>query len=122
MRRKDFESLVTQVLDELPPDFAQRLDNLDVVVESAPDRRELEEMDLPCGEVVFGIYRGLPLTERESTPWSFQLPDEIVIFQRPIEQHARTRREIREEVRKTVLHEIAHHFGLPDKRLRELGY
>lgn len=122
MRREEFESLVAEVLDELPPDFADHLENVNVVVEPAPNRRELEEMDLPSGAVLFGLYRGVPLTERESAPWSFQLPDEIVIYQRPIERHARTRREMREEIRKTVLHEIAHHFGIPDERLRELGY
>jgi predicted Zn-dependent protease with MMP-like domain len=122
MRRKDFESLVAEVIDELPPDFAEKLQNVAVVVERGPTRGEREEMGVAPGEVLFGSYRGLPLTERESSPWSFQLPDEIVIFQRPIEQHARTRRDIREEVRKTVLHEIAHHFGISDARLRELGY
>ena len=122
MRREEFERLVAEVIDELPPDFAEKLENVAVLVERGPTRREREEMGLAPGEVLFGCYRGLPLTERESSPWSFQLPDEIVIFQRPIEQQARGRREIREEVRRTVLHEIAHHFGIPDERLRELGY
>ncbi|MBN1458820.1 MAG: metallopeptidase family protein [Armatimonadetes bacterium] len=122
MRREEFESLVAKVLDELPPDFADHLENVNVVVEPAPNRQELKEMDLPSGAALFGLYRGVPLTERESAPWSFQLPDEIVIYQRPIERQARTRREMREEIRKTVLHEIAHHFGIPDERLRELGY
>lgn len=122
MRREEFESLVAEVLDELPSDFAHHLENVDVVVEPAPNRHELKEMDLPSGAVLLGLYRGVPLTERGSAPWSFQLPDEIVIYQRPIERQARTRREMREEIRKTVLHEIAHHFGIPDERLRELGY
>jgi predicted Zn-dependent protease with MMP-like domain len=109
MRREAFERLVAEVLEQLPLDFAEKLADVDVVVERGPTRRELEKL-------------GVPLTERDATPFSFQMPDEIVIFQRPIEQQARTRRQLVEQVRKTVLHEIAHHFGISDARLRELGY
>ncbi len=122
MRREAFERLVAQVLDELPSDFAEKLSNVEVVVERGPTRRELEELGAPPGAVVLGRYRGLPLTQRQSGPYSFQMPDEIVIFQRPIEQQARSRRQAVEQVRKTLLHEIAHHFGISDARLRELGY
>ncbi len=117
-----FERLVADVIADLPPDFAERLENVNVVVEQRPTRRDLEELGARPGTVLFGRYRGVPLTERGSGPWSFQMPDEIVIFHRPIEQHARTRRQVVEQVRKTVLHEIAHHFGISDERLRELGY
>jgi len=122
MRTTDFESLVAEVIDQLPPDFGEKLRNVDVVVEPGPTRRELEELGVPPGALLLGRYRGVPLTARGSAPWSFQMPDEIVIFQRSIEQYARTRKQLMEQVRKTVLHEIAHHFGIPDERLRELGY
>jgi predicted Zn-dependent protease with MMP-like domain len=122
MRREAFERLVAEVLEQLPLDFAEKLADVDVVVERGPTRRELEKLGVPPGEAVLGVYRGVPLTERDATSFSFQMPDEIVIFQRPIEQQARTRRQLVEQVRKTVLHEIAHHFGISDARLGELGY
>jgi predicted Zn-dependent protease with MMP-like domain len=119
MGRRAFEELVEAALDALPADFAEKLQDVDVIVEQEPGP---EERDAAGGRSeLLGIYRGVPLTE--SSVWDSRLaPNQIVIFQGPIQRIARTRREIVELVRTTVLHEVAHHFGISDQRLRELGY
>ncbi|HEX2050218.1 MAG TPA: metallopeptidase family protein [Actinomycetota bacterium] len=117
-RRARFEALVAEALDSLPDDIAAAMDNVEVVVEDEPPRDALE--GLPRGETLFGLYHGVPLTEREL--YDRALPDVISIYRGPIERAARTPDEIRDEVRRTVVHEIAHHFGIDDERLTELGW
>lgn len=119
--RQAFEELVKQALDDLPNEFAEKLANVEIVVEDQPTPGDLEQRNLPRGALVLGIYRGIPLTKK-SVFHSFEMPPRIVIFQRNLEQIADTPQRIIAEVRRTVLHEIAHHFGISDKRLRELGY
>jgi predicted Zn-dependent protease with MMP-like domain len=118
--RKRFARLVAEALAALPPVFQEKMTNLEVVIEAWPRREDLEEMDLEPGETLFGLYRGVPLTERGIEPPL--IPDQIVIFQGPIESCCGDDEEIREEVRRTVLHEIAHHFGIGEGRLAELGW
>jgi len=77
-------------------------------------------LGLGPGQTLFGLYEGVPLTER-SSHYGMVLPDKITIFRQPIEAYCRSEEEIRQMVRRTVLHELAHHFGIPDQRLRELG-
>jgi predicted Zn-dependent protease with MMP-like domain len=120
MDRKRFARLVTQALTNLPPVFQEKLNNLEVVVEDWPRKEDLEEMDLAPDDTLFGLYRGIPLTERGIEPPV--VPDQIVIFQGPIESACADETEIRAEVRRTVLHEIAHHFGIGEERLAELGW
>lgn len=104
-----FESLVRDAIDALPEHFRRRLDNVEIVIEEAPERESL-----------LGHYHGVPLTERGSGYTGF-LPDKITIYRLPLERRAKSRQELAEQVRITVWHEIAHHFGIDDKRLRELG-
>lgn len=123
---KQFESLVADALDELPPFFQSRMDNVVVLVEVWPSRRTLREMGVPAGETLLGLYTGIPLTER-SQSYMLVPPDTITLYQGPIENAAAGGVEgdyldrVREEVRHTVIHEIAHHFGIDDDRLVELG-
>lgn len=123
---KQFESLVADALDELPPFFQSRMDNVVVLVEVWPSRRTLREMGVPAGETLLGLYTGIPLTER-SQSYMLVPPDTITLYQGPIENAAAGLVEgdfldrVREEVRHTVIHEIAHHFGIDDDRLVELG-
>jgi predicted Zn-dependent protease with MMP-like domain len=119
--RETFEQLVAQALDKVPEEFAERLNNVEVVVEDWAAEEDLAKTRAPRGALILGIYRGLPLT-RQSVFHSFEMPARIVIFQEAIERVCRTPAEIVEQVKKTVLHEIAHHFGISDRRLRELGY
>ena len=119
--REAFERLVAQALDDLPAEFAEKIANVEVVVEDQPTPQDLEKQGLPPGALVLGTYRGVPLTGK-SVFRGFEMPPRIVIFQRNLERIANTPQSIIAEVRKTVLHEIAHHLGISDSRLRELGY
>jgi predicted Zn-dependent protease with MMP-like domain len=122
MRRAAFRRLVRQALEDLPGEFLEKLSNLDVVVEALPtaDQDAVAGGD-PDEGLLLGLYEGVPLTERTSA-YGELLPDRITLFQDNIEAVCETRAEIVEEIRKTVLHEIAHHFGIDDARLQELGY
>lgn len=122
MERRAFEDLVSKVLDGLPPDFAEKLDNVEVVVEDRPSPEVLSQQGVGKGQMLLGLYQGVPLTRR-GWGYEFVLPDKICIYREPIERVcAGTGGSIGEMTRKVVLHEIAHHFGIPDSRLRELGY
>jgi predicted Zn-dependent protease with MMP-like domain len=108
-RKARFEALVAHALDDLPDDFARAMENVDVIVEdTAPEPGLL------------GLYEGIPQTNRGSA-YAGVLPDRITIFRRSIERIARDDDHLRKLVRDTVVHEIAHHFGISDERLRELG-
>lgn len=120
MRGEKFERLVTEALEELPEEFQKRLDNVDLVVAAYPTREQKGRAGIGPHQTLFGLYEGVPLTKRDRG-YHLVLPDKITIFQRPMEAVCRTDEEIRNLVRKTVMHEIAHHFGLGDERLRELG-
>ena len=107
-----FEDLVAQALDEIPDDLARLMDNLVFVVED----------DVPPGtEPLLGLYEGIPLTERDEG-YSFVMPDRITIFVRTICDACDTEDEVVAMVRDTVIHEVAHHFGIDDDRLDELGW
>jgi predicted Zn-dependent protease with MMP-like domain len=117
---KTFEDLVAEALDSLPPDIQEKLENVEVVVEWRPSPAQMRRMRLGPGQTLFGLYEGVPLTERTSG-YGMVLPDKITIFRQPIEAYCQTDEEVRQTVRRTVLHELAHHFGISDERLRELG-
>ncbi|TMB80497.1 MAG: metallopeptidase family protein [Chloroflexi bacterium] len=115
MKRARFSRLVARALDELPAEFRDRLRNVDVVVLDEP-RDEQRPDD---GSELLGLYEGVPLTGRGSgEPY---LPDRISIFRGPIERMTASPKKQAEIVKDTVIHEIAHHFGISDERLRELG-
>lgn len=112
MTRAEFEGLVAEALDSIPTELAGLMSNLVVVVEdTAPD----DDPDL------LGLYAGIPLTERDGSYAGF-LPDQVSIFMAPILGMCETHADVVEEVRITVVHEVAHHFGIDDARLEELGY
>jgi predicted Zn-dependent protease with MMP-like domain len=117
--REEFERLVEQALAELPDELKEKLENVEVFVEDFPRPEHLGERNVPPGLALFGLYVGHPLTTR-GTGWSPLFPDRIYIYQRPIEHYCRTKREIVEQVRQTVLHEVGHFFGISDARLREI--
>jgi predicted Zn-dependent protease with MMP-like domain len=116
VRRAQFERIVDQALEDLPPWVLERVDNLHVIVEDWPTR----EQD-PHGEGILGIYEGVSLLERGDW-YSGALPDRIVIFMGPHLELGLSPAELRNEIRRTVLHEVAHHLGIDDTRLRQLGY
>jgi len=115
VKRARFSRLVARALDDLPAEFRERLRNIDVVVLDEP-RDEQQPSD---GGELLGLYEGVPLTGRASgEPY---LPDRISIFRGPIERMTASPRRQAAIVKDTVIHEIAHHFGISDERLRELG-
>ena len=112
MSRERFDEAVSVALDEVPPELAALIDNCVVLVEDDPPD---DEPDL------LGVYVGIPLTERDSS-YTMRLPDRITIFRRPTLAMCRTEEEVVDEVHITVVHEIAHHFGISDAELHDLGY
>ncbi len=113
MRRGEFQRIVRQALEELPPLFQEALDNLDIQVRWAPTVAERRG-------ALFGLYVGIPLTKRGHY-YSMTLPDRILIFQRAHERHCATEAEMVEQARQTLLHEIGHYMGIDEDRLHELG-
>ncbi len=120
MNRKLFERLVAEALDDLPEVFQKKLDNVEVVVEDWPDRETLRLAGVRARKDLLGFYHGVPRPSR-TAGYSLVLPDKISIYQGPIELRCRTVRETRDMIRQVLRHEIAHHFGLSDERLREIG-
>jgi len=120
MDRERFESLVVKAIESLPDELHERMENIDVVIEDFPTAHQLTEVDKKRNETLLGLYEGVPLTQR-SHYYGMVAPDKITIFQKPIESLYRTDARIVAEIRKVVLHEIAHHFGISDARLKELG-
>lgn len=115
----DFYELVERALEDLPPELAELLDNLAILVEDWPDPGTQLVSESP-GENLYGLYEGVPLTERGGGYHGI-MPDRITIFRGPLERDFPWH-ELEEQVQITVVHEIAHHFGFEEERLEELGW
>lgn len=120
MERERFIRLVRRALREIPPPFKQHLKNIDIIVKRRPSAAELRDADLAPDESMYGFYHGVPMTERGSD-YGMTAPDVIYIYQEPLEEDFSNDRELVEEIRTTVLHEVGHFFGIDDERLEELG-
>lgn len=117
--RDVFEGFVAEAIDSIPDEFRAEMDNVEIVVEDEPPPETLAAL-VPRGHSLFGLYHGVPKTERGIRYQS--MPDKISIYRGPITRAFRTPARIKEQVRRTVIHEIAHHFGIDDDRLHELGW
>lgn len=118
-----FAELVEEALRLLPQEFLDRLENVQIDIEAWPTRADLEAAGLRPGDkyALLGLYHGVPLTNRGA--YYAALPDRITIYQKPIEAVAGPDEEaIRQQVARTVIHEIGHYYGIEEKRLRELGW
>jgi predicted Zn-dependent protease with MMP-like domain len=109
--RQRFEELVADALDSLPADLGREMENVAVLVE-----------DTAPGGSLFGLYEGIPLTRRGPSSYSGVMPDRITLYQQTICSVCSDEAEVVSQVRKTVIHEVAHHFGISDPRLEELGW
>ena len=118
MDQDHFEKLVEKALSELPPEFATKLDNVSIVVTDLASPEQLAHAELHDPHELLGLYEGIPLTERPNG-YSGALPDRISIFQIPIEEMCRNDQDIKEQVKKTVMHELGHYFGMDEEELRE---
>ena len=119
MKAEVYEQLVQEALDSLPDDLRSQLRNVAIVVEDRPSRRQLSEAGLRPPQTLFGLYQGIPQTGRGAW-YGNVLPDKITIFRKPIEAYSHTWDDVVRMVRQTVLHEIGHHFGLSENRLRQI--
>lgn len=122
MERRAFRRIVQQAIDSLPRELAERVRDVEIVIEDEPTEEQLAEQGLdPEEDTLFGLYEGTPLPEREHN-FGMALPDRITIFYGPLVDCFETADEIRRQIRITVIHEIAHFFGLEDDDIEDLGY
>ena len=112
-----FEKLVNEGIKAIPEKILKKMENVDIVIEDEPGKFQLEKIKMKKGYVLFGLYEGVPQNKR----WGYgqALPDKITIFKKAIENYARSEEEIKEVVKNTVWHEIAHHFGMDEKMVRD---
>jgi predicted Zn-dependent protease with MMP-like domain len=116
----NFEKEVENALQLIPAELRRHIDNVQIVIEDEPSDELLNELGIPEGETLFGLYSGTPLTER-TTEYA-ALPDCITIFRQPLLDEFPDPVELRTEIARTVIHEIAHHFGIDEDRLADLGW
>jgi predicted Zn-dependent protease with MMP-like domain len=114
-----FERLVDRAVASIPAPFSAALDEVVILVEDDPTPEQLEENGLEPDDSLYGLYEGVPRTEW-GADWAIA-PNRITLFRRPLEEDFETPRELEREVRRTVIHELAHHLGIDDDRLDELG-
>lgn len=117
---EEFEDHVDEALDSLPDEILDLMDNIEVQVVDRPTREQAASVALDDGELLLGLYVGVPL-DRRDTHYGNVLPDRVLIFRRNIEA-AYDPDDLVDGIRRTVLHEVGHHFGLTDDRLHDLGY
>ena len=120
MTLEEFEDSVAAALESLPEDVAELIENVDILVEDFPSRRQMRENGIRSRYGLLGLYEGVPLPDR-TYGYGNVLPDRITIFQGPIEEDCATADEVVEQVRDTVVHEVAHYFGISDAQLEEWG-
>ena len=117
MDYKKFEELVDEGIKAIPKELLKKLDNVGIIIEEEPTASQLKELRIRKNTFLFGLYEGISKNER----WNYgqALPDKITIFKRSIENYSRSEEKIKEIVKDTVWHEIAHHFGMDEKRVRQ---
>ncbi len=117
IQEPEFQALVQQALDGLPDEYAKRISNVAVVVEEEPSPEVLADLEMDEDEDLLGLYQGLPIDKESFFQAGGQLPAKISIYRGPILRLCRTKQEVVQEVRDTVVHEIGHHFGFDDDEM-----
>lgn len=121
MTEVEFAALVEEALADLPEEIQQHLNNVAVTVADWPSAGELQRAGVRYPRQLFGLYEGIPLTERGGH-YNLVAPDRITLYRGPLLSAFGTPEALRQQIRRTVAHEIAHHFGINEVRIRELGY
>ena len=122
MDPKEFKNHAIRVLEQLPEEFRGRLHNVEIVIEKRPKKSQLKAMGLnPQQDVLYGLYEGTPLSERSALEPPL-LPDKITIFSDPLLRDFPDPAQLRRQIRLTLLHEIAHYFGMDEEEIEDLGY
>lgn len=118
MTRRQFEDVVAEALDTLPREFRSRMENIVVEVRDRPTPKQLQRAELPPGDLLLGLYEGVPLPDR---PEGIEpiFPDRVFLFQECLEEVCGSRAELIEEIRETVIHEIGHYFGLDHEDMED---
>ncbi|HEX6291385.1 MAG TPA: metallopeptidase family protein [Herpetosiphonaceae bacterium] len=120
MDEETFEQIVVEVLEGLPPEFAEAFENIEVLIEARPRLEHRRAVRIKPWQTLYGLYQGVPLPARTHS-YGMVAPDTITIFREPLLRDFPQTERLREQIRRTVLHEIAHYFGIDDDRLHELG-
>jgi predicted Zn-dependent protease with MMP-like domain len=118
---KAFHRAVQEAMDRIPGEFLRHIENVAVLVEEEPTEEVLEDLGVPEDETLFGAYFGVPVGEKSLFDVPFE-PDRIVIYRRPLEELCDTVEEMMQEIEITVVHEVAHHFGIDEEVLERYGY
>jgi predicted Zn-dependent protease with MMP-like domain len=121
LSKEEFGLVIEEALRELPPEFARVMETVRVEVRDRPTRKMLMDARVGPGHTLLGLYHGRPATKR-SVEDSGAMPDVIYLFQNELEETVNDAEQLRREIRRTVLHEVGHHFGLREGELRRLGY
>ena len=119
LEENEFETLVKAAVNSLPEKFKEKMENIIVVTEELPSAEILAEMKISSPYHLLGLYRGIPYTRR-GVWYRNVMPDKIIIFRKPIEARCKNKEEVKESVRKVVIHEIGHYFGLNEIELRKI--
>jgi len=120
MDPKTFEELVADAVESLPEEFKRKLENIDIVIEEEPTTEQVRSARVPKSVFLMGLYQGVPFSKRTHF-YGNVLPDKITIFRNNIERACRSEEEVKETVRRTVIHEFAHYFGLSDEHMKRSG-
>ena len=115
---KQFESIVSQAIDGIPPPYIDRLENVAFIIEDTPTPQQSQQLGLRCHDLLFGLYEGVPLPLRNGS--TKLLPDKITLFKKPLQMVSADLAELTKHVKDTVWHEVAHYYGLGHKRIHEL--
>lgn len=118
---EEFEKIVEEALQELPQEISQKIDNIDILIEETPTLEIQQQMKVSKSGLL-GLYSGIPLNHRNPSSYGNVLPDRIYLFKKNLESICSTPDQLKDQIQRTILHEIGHYFGLNDRRLRELGY
>jgi predicted Zn-dependent protease with MMP-like domain len=116
---EQFDEIISSSMEELPEQYTHNLKNVAIVMQDEPTEEQRHKLDLRCHETLFGLYEGIPLTQR-GAGYNLVLPDKITIFKRPILAHSPDIEAFKRQVKHTLWHEIAHHYGLQHDRIHEI--
>jgi len=116
---EEFNELISQSMDELPEEYITGLDNVVITYDDEPDQAQRKKLKLRCHQSLYGLFEGIPKTQR-GAGYAMVLPDKITLFKKPMEQSCRNMTELKAQVKNTLWHEIAHHYGLNHARIHEL--
>ncbi len=120
MERKEFEELAKKAFDQLPEVFKKKLENIDLTIEEEPDMEIVKALGLGVRGRLLGLYQGVPLKERTHY-YGMVMPDKITLYKRNIERSCKSKDEVFSQIQHVIEHEIAHHFGISDQRLKDIG-